>query len=76
MAHARSMPARSSGPGRRNAHKRKLTLSNPGANAATANFFFALRAAMPSAAVPMKKMYGKTMRVSETVRWNSPSRWW
>ena len=50
------------------------TLSRAGANAATANRRLALSAAIPSAAVPMKKMYGKTTRVSSTVRSSSPGR--
>ena len=52
------------------------TLSSPGAKAATAKRRLALRAAMPRAAVPMSRMYGKTTRVSSTVRANSPGRSW
>ena len=46
------------------------TLKSAGANAATANFLFALSAAMPSAAVPMKKMYGNISCVRLAVRSN------
>ena len=60
----RIVAAASSSAGRRSAAAMSATLSRPGANAATAKRCFALSAAIPRAAVPMKKMYGKTRRVS------------
>ena len=74
--HARSMPRALERARQEERAREERHVEEPGANAATANFLFALSAAMPSAAVPMKKMYGKTMRVSATVRSNSPGRAW
>jgi hypothetical protein len=47
-------------------------LSSAGAKAATAKRFFALSAAIPRAAVPMKKMYGNITRVSPVVSSSFP----
>src|SRR5580704_7924409 len=74
IAYARSIPAAVRRAGRAKAATRNATFKSPGANAATPNFRFAFSAAIPSAAVPMKKMYGKTMRVIATVRSNSSGR--
>ncbi len=59
-----------------NAARICATFRSPGANDATANSFFAWRHAIPTEAVPMKKMYGNTARVRATVRSNSPGRPW
>jgi hypothetical protein len=50
------------------------TFSSAGANDETAKRPYVLSAAMPSAAVPMKKMYGNTARVSVSVLANCSGR--
>ena len=53
------MPARRERAGQGKRRREEGDVEEPGANAATANRLLALSAAMPRAAVPMKKMYGK-----------------
>jgi hypothetical protein len=75
-AWTRSIPHDVKSEGSVNAATRNATLRRPGANEATAKRRFVCSAAMPSAALPIRKMYGNTTRVSDTVRSNSPGRAW
>ena len=70
------MPRAASGPRSANAARDERHVEERRRERGDGELFFALSAAMPSAAVPMKKMYGNIMRVSVDVRSNCPGVAW